>query len=254
MQRVCQQVPARRVVWVVCLLLAGAGARAETYSLAGGLSAPPYVDAETRSGVILDIVRAGLQASGHQLGEVRFVSNLRAEKDLLSGNVDMALHIPRGAPGVYHSQPLVYYWNVAISLQDRNLRIRELKDLHDLRVMGFQNARVLLGSGYREAVDRAAVYSEQPLQRGQVVALYRGGVDAVVMDLHIFRHYRRQLGDRELLDIRAPYRVHSILPPTPRSVAFRDPRLRDEFDAALQALRESGQYGEILRGYIFWVR
>ncbi len=243
--------PGGVLVLLLAVLLSGP-ACADRLSFAAIGSVPPYVIAFSDSGVVMDIVRETLALTGHELGDIHYMANLRAQRALAEGRVDMAMHVPATEPGVFHSLPLVHYWNVAITLQDRGHRIRALADLAGKRIVAFQNAGDLLGEDFREAVRHAASYREQPKQRGQVVALFRGGADVLVMDLHIFRYFRQILqNEDQALDLRRPVRVHSILPPSPRTIAFRDPRLRDAFNIALKQIQENGTYAEILEQYYF---
>ena len=243
-----------RVLFLWLTILPTLPAQAERLTLAAIQSVPPYVIAASDSGVVVDMVREALALTEHRLGEIQYVTNLRAQRALEEGRVDLAMHIPEAQPGVYHSHPLVHYWNVAISLQSEQIQVRSLEGLAGKRIIAFQNAQDLLGDAFQTAVSRAAKYAEQPNQRSQVVALFRGGADVLIMDLHIFRYYRTLLEEERELDFHRPIRVHSILPPSPRTIAFRDEALRDEFNAALRRIQENGTYARILERYYFWGR
>lgn len=245
---------ARHLMVLVFASLLALPAHGERLTFAAIQSVPPYVIASSDNGLMLDMVRETLALTRYELGDVQYVTNLRAQRALSEGRVDMAMHIPRSEIGIYHSQPLLYYWNVAVTRQGDRHQIRSLKDLAGKRVLAFQNAGKLLGAEFRNAVSLSASYAEQPNQRSQVVALFRGGADVLIMDLHIFRYYRRMLEEEHELDFDRPIRVHSILPPTPRAIAFRSQQLRDEFDVALRQIQKNGTYAQILERYHFWGR
>ncbi len=239
-----------RVLLLATLCASPGLLRAETYTFAGGLFAPPYVQPETGGGLFIELVREALRCMGHDIGQINYVSNLRALRQLQNRDVDMALHIPARQPGVFHSDPVIYYRNVAISLAENKFHITDVNDLKHYRVVGFQNARDLLGDRYRVAIQDNPDYSEQAKQRHQVIDLYRGGADVVVMDLGIFRYYRDHL--EPSLDVSADRRIHPILPPTPRTVAFRDPQLRDVFNRGLREILANGKHAEIVAKYDYW--
>lgn len=247
----------RRHAHVALLLLAtlvawfpGTAPRADNLVMSGGLSVPPYVIPESDSGLLVDLIRGALEVSGHRLAEARPTSNHRAAEQLLSGHVDLAIHVPLGSPELFYSKPVLFYRNVAITLRSANIRLRSLDDLEAHRVVGFQNARRLLGDEFEAVAGRLRGYEEVAHQRNQVVQLYRGDADVVLTELAVFRWYREDI--RERLDTSAGIEVHSLFQPTPRRVAFRTRQHRDDFNAGLTTLRRSGRAHRIYQEYARW--
>ncbi len=238
------------LLWVLAAVFQAPALRADSLVMSGGLSVPPYVIPDRESGLLVDLIRAALKVSGHGLAGNRPTTNQRAVEQLLAGHVDLAIHVPLGHPELFYSQPVLYYRNVAITLRASGIRLRTLADLENHRVVGFQNARRLLGDEFELLTDRLADYNEVAHQRTQVVQLYRGDVDVVVSELAVFRWYREDVRGR--LDTDPGIEVHALFEPSPRRVAFRKLRHRDDFDVGLRALRRSGRAHEIYQEYARW--
>ena len=80
-----------------------------------------------------------------------------------------------------------------------------------------------------------------------MLLLYR--IDVAVMDESIFRFYRQKLIDEKKADRSQEYVGFNIFPPTPYKAAFHDPRIRDDFNKAIAAMRKDGRYDAVYRKY-----
>jgi polar amino acid transport system substrate-binding protein len=90
-------------------------------------------------------------------------------------------------------------------------------------------------------------YKEHPQQITQNRLLYTGRVDVVIGDRLVFRYLNRQV--EASIDIRQPLVHHAIFKPSPRMAVFRDPVLRDAFNAGLKKIRKNGTYAAIYKKY-----
>lgn len=246
--------PSRRLLFlaIVSSLFAAEGSNACAAELIDvhigmGLPKPPYVLSPGNGGLDYEIAekvlaRAGYRMIGHQYPPARALALMRANQ------LDGVLSVTEGIGGNgYFSRPYVTYYNVAISLTKNNFKIASVADLRDYSVAGFQNARMLLGPDYRDVVNGHASYQEVADQKIQNRLLYAGRVDVIVGDRYIFYYYNRDVG--ALIDLRQAVTFHEIFPPAPRLLVFRDRTVRDQFDAALRSMEQSGAIRNLYKKY-----
>lgn len=213
-----------------------------------GLPKPPYIMESGTAGFDVDIARqalamAGYKMVGHMLPQTRALAMLRA------GQLDGMLSITEGIGGQdYFTDNYIVYQNVATTLARRNLKIQQVEDLAGYSVAAFQNASMVLGERYNLVVSNHTDYRELPTQITQNKLLYMGRVDVVVGDHLIFRHYIDKLEAQ--IDAKQPVTFHRIFPESPRKAVFRDPRVRDAFNAGLKAIRANGTYDAITSQYV----
>lgn len=209
---------------------------------------PPYVF-EDGSGIVVDIVRTALEASGHTVKPV-YVPIDRGFKMFAEKQVDGTTIIQEssGLKAAY-SDDFMQYHNRAFALKSRNLVVRGVADLGDKSVVAFQNADKYLGKDFARAVAENRRYKEMAQQEAQTHMLLLGRVDIAVMDESIFRYYRGKLITARKADPAREYVGYDIFPPTPYKAAFIDAKIRDEFNRAIAAMRKDGRYDAIYRKY-----
>ena len=62
--------------------------------VAASASLPPYVIEDTNSGIQLEILKAAFKSQGISNIHIHYMSNKRAEQQLMQGEVDIALNFP----------------------------------------------------------------------------------------------------------------------------------------------------------------
>jgi polar amino acid transport system substrate-binding protein len=80
--------------------------------------------------------------------------------------------------------------------------------------------------------------------------LLLGKTDIAVMDESIFRYYREKLISEGKADRNQEYVGFDIFPPTQYKAAFRDAKIRDDFNKGIVAMNKDGRYDAIYRKYI----
>jgi polar amino acid transport system substrate-binding protein len=242
----------RRLLLLVTVLFAPGtvfGDDLKPLNVAVGLSLPPYVIADERRGMEYDIVREALADDGYELVPVfmNFGDVLGAMSDQ---EVDAAMTYPGDLQvSATLSQVHIIYHNQAMTLASRGLEIDAIGDLAGKSVIAFQNARSYLPDSYQATVESSTVYSEVPEQHLQNLGLFTGDFEVAVADINIFNWFADDPRVTAASDADQTIAYHNIFPPTPYHVAFQDYRVRDAFDAALTAMKESGRYGEIIDSY-----
>jgi len=236
-------------LFLLALLLSWHPAQARELKIIFSQYTPPYVF-EKGDGIVVDIVRAALEPAGYKLMPV-YVPIGRGFELFAEKRVDgTAIIRENSGLKANYSDDFMQYHNRAFALKSRQLKIRNLKDLGGKTIIGFQNAHKYLGEAFGAAVANNPNYKEFANQETQTLMLLLGRIDLVVMDESIFRFYREKLVAEGKAPKSAEYEMFPLFPPTPYKTAFIDPKVRDDFNRGLAAMRRDGSYDAIFRRYI----
>ncbi len=240
-------------VWFIAFFvylsfLVSAPASAQQLRIGVGLSKPPYIIQETNSGVELDILRRALEIAGYELVPV-YLPMKRVLYGLNNGDLDGGITFRPDTPiKGYLSKSMITYQNFAISRADENLILDDLNALSNLSVLGFQNAKLLLGFNYADAIKDNDRYSEIANQELQAKMLLAGRVQVIISDFRIFLHFKNEI--EKMTGGNTGVIFHALFPPTLYHAGFTSEEVRDRFDKALETLKESGEYDRIFARYI----
>lgn len=236
------------VFYAFLLMVVNATAQAAEVKIAVGLALPPYVLSESDSGMEMEIVKEALAFKGHTL-KVVYLPFMRVAPTLEKGAADAALTVNEssGMKNVHYSDVHITYQNVAVGLARNGFSAASIMDLGQHSIIAFQNATKYLGSEFAAMAAANKKYSERAQQDKQIVMLYSGRTDLVVMDINIYKYYKK-LESRVATD--AAVDIFEVFPPTDYKVAFREKSLKDDFNAGLQRLRDNGRYQAIIEAYI----
>lgn len=219
----------------------------KTLQISTRVDLPPYVDGQNQSGIELDIIKAIFEGTAFrpqfvQLPRIRMISAFEngAVQGMLTQNVkssDVGC-----ATDVY-----IEHENVALTIADRELQFSSLNSLAGRAVVSFSGATTYIGHHFRDAVAKAALYTETTDQAGHIALLYKGRFDVIVGDRLLLqlahqKHFT-QTGQHR------PLAIHSILPVSPYIARFHEQEVCDIFNAGLDKLRDEGRYQKIWAGY-----
>ncbi len=242
----------RRLALLLTLVTSAITAHAAEVSMAFGEKIPPYCFPETNTGIELEVIGEALAYRGHVL-KPRYYPFARVPFSFKAGEVDAAmtdLGQDLALYGGHYGNPAVFYDNVFITLKARNLKIREPSDLKGLSVIAFQGAlnRYPL---WLDPVAKAGNYHEQPDQETQVLSLDKGRQDVVLSDRNIFKYFSLKL-KKERNFQQQPIEEHRFVELNPNDYRpiFRDLKVRDDFNAGLEHLRQTGRYQAIYDKYL----
>ena len=239
-----------RIFFMVCLVLTWPQqVQARELKIIFSQYTPPYVF-ENGQGIVVDIVREALQASGHTISPV-YVPIGRGFELFAEKRVD-GTAIIRENSGLQanYSDNFMQYHNRAFALKSRQYSLRKLEDLRGKTVVAFQNAQKYLGEAFGRVAADNPHYKEMANQETQALMLLLGRIDVAVMDESIFRFYREKLIAEGKVAKNTEFEVFPLFPPTPYKTAFIDARIRDSFNRELAAMRRDGRYQAIYRKYI----
>lgn len=212
-------------------------------------STPPYVFKDG-SGIVLSIVKEALAYKGHTINPI-FVNMGRASELFRDGYVD-ATSIIQTTSGLeaFYSVDFMQYHNAAFVLKKRHMKIEKLDDLKDFHIIAFQNAHLYLGEDFGKVAKLAdKKYMEVADQKQQVLMFLNGRTDVAVMDRHIFTFYKNLLIQENKVEKNIEIDLIELFSPTPYKTAFKDEKLRDDFNAGMKHLKETGRYDEIYNEY-----
>ncbi len=228
----------RLLMLIVCVISHVAAGK--TLDVAVGWTKPPYVIADGNTGFELDLVRTVFDSIGHEIIPI-YVPYGRSHAMLKSGMVDLTLTMNNKLDIDSNKLSDVYvtYQNVAISLRSADLQLNSVSDLQYHTVVAFQNAAVVLGSEFKQAINQSRLYIELPDQQKQVEMLLLGNTALVVMDINIFRHISKELKGTDQTD---NVDFHYLFPASPYRAGFKDLEVKNAFNLALQNFMQSDQY------------
>lgn len=239
----------------LCILLAVAApvTMAAEVQIGFGQQKPPFVFIEEKRGLELDLVREALAYRGHTM-QATLLPKRRLQRMLHAKTLDgmASLRISESLPGVYFSDPYITFNNYAITKQSANHVINSFEDLRGKRVLAWPNARKDLGADFARVVvppvGTRGLYSEhEQIEQNRFFWRYPNAV--ILIDKSIFGWFRQQLS--RSLDTSEDIVLHPIFDGGSRyGVAFRDEAIRDDFDAGLAQLHQTGRYQALVDSYI----
>lgn len=216
-----------------------------------GVYRPPYIFEKRDFGLDYDLAQAILKSSGYSIKSIHSPNN-RALIEIEKGKVDGVIGLPSGTDreNFYYSQPIISYDNVVITKKASGINIEKAEDLKKVRFLAFSNARTYLGPDYLAMVQDLRYDTEISNQEHQNRMFWQGKVQAIILDINIFRFYRNSL--KEKFKTSEDVVVHRIFSAksNERVAVFKSKVVRDQFNDALKELRSSGGYQKIFDRYI----
>lgn len=242
----------RHLIRIILLLSLTQVALSETITMAFGEKIPPYCFPETNSGIELDIISEALAYRGHTL-KPEYYPLGRIPVAFRQQRVDAAmtdLGEDLTSSGGFYGEPAVLYYNAFITLTKNQLTITQPGDLKDLSIISFQGA----DKRFPEWLSQVKVgknYSEKNDQNTQVAMLQSGRKDVVLSDIYIYRYFENQAYKNTGLKPLA-VTVHDVIALNPQDYrpVFRSKKIRDDFNAGLQHMKNSGRIQQIYDHYI----
>lgn len=216
--------------------------------IATSSSIPPYVITDQHRGIVIEILQQALAPYGHQI-EFVYAPNRRVVHMVEEHQVDGVFNLAWGAlTRVHYSEPIIDYRNVAITRDTFRKPLATLEDLNGLRVVVFQNAAQFLGEEFGQLLEKNASFHEVSNQRSQVLMLFSGRADVIIMEQRIFDYFYHDMVARG--EVGGRYTIYPLFPPAPRYAAFTREELRDQFNAGLAKLRQTGRIEQIIDSYL----
>ena len=242
------------ILCLLCIVFPAAELAAEELTIAVATDAPPYIMKQGTTGIDIDILHAALKPSGNTF-KVKQMPYGDLAESLAEDGVDAAANVLKLDDGAFYSDNFIKYRNFAITKEAAGIKLESIADLKGKTIAAWDSAYEDLGPEYEKLfspnVDKPyrKKYHEFKEQAEQVEAFWSGKVEVIVIDEAIFRWLTRQLADK--VDTSAELSWHKIFPGTSQyRVKFKSKTVRDDFNAGLKQLIESGQYQKIYDKYL----
>ena len=220
--------------------------------VAFGEKIPPFCFPATDSGIEVEVIGEALAFRGHVL-KPEYYPFARIPVAFLAHNVDAAMtDLGRNmeSEGGLYGDPAVFYDNVFITLKERNITINKPEDLQGLSVIAFSGAAKRYPEWLQHVQD-SNLYYEQNNQALQALTLDRQHYDVVLSDRNIFKYFTLHLRREKGFDPKPVEEQHFVeLNPMDYRPVFWDEHIRDDFNAGLKHLKETGRYQEIYDKYL----
>lgn len=212
-------------------------------------STPPFVFKDG-SGIVMELMEKSLAYKSHTVKPV-FVNIGRGLEMYKAGYVDASSLLNKSS-GIKtnYSEYFMQYHNAIFALKKNNFKIEKLDDLSSYYFSSFQNATDYLGEEFAKVANKAKEkYSEIADQKQQVYKLLMGRTELTIMDKSIFEYYKNKLISEGKISKDIKIQKFELFKPSKFRAAFRDKQIRDDFNAGLKKLKESGKYDEIYEKY-----
>lgn len=227
------------ITWLIFFLITSS-VLAKPFNVVVGLTKPPYVIQETNSGFEIELLSQLLTSIGKKPNflYVPYGQSLRMLEDksvdaLMTVNTSIIKDID------LLSAPYVTYQNVVITLKQENVSLKGISDLSILPTAAFQTATKVLGEEYINAVNKNPNYFEVATQKRQAKLLYENKVNALVIDLNIFKVVSPSVGGmKDLSDVD----IHYLFPKSSFRLAFKNKKHIKAFNSALAEFKKSTEY------------
>ncbi len=218
----------------------------EPLSAAINLDIPPYIMNEATDGLEIAIVKKALPGQNVEFVQMPFNEINQA---ISSGTADLAVSVAATDSDGIYSDYFITFENYAISHEAVKLEINDISDLAGRPLLTWQGAYFELGPAfeamYGPGGSEHANYIEVADLQELVVQFWRDPDSIAVIDHNVFRYFTDQAGETM-----QEARLHDLFAPGSNfRVGFRDADVRDQFDAGLSQLCESGEYGRLLERY-----
>ena len=233
-----------QIVLIVSLFLTG-NIRADIIDVALHNS-PPWSDTDSSGqiiGVEIEIIKAAYAAKGHSL-KFSISGYSRLLKRIAEKKFDFASPLPESVdiPGIIRTDTFLPFQDVALTWTESKIKIQSVTDLEGKSVTAYQNATVVLGEQYANAVKRSE-YREVAKRETPLNLLSLRRTDVVIGEKHILTAISEKLHGPGKVT------VHPIFPIINYGGGVWNEKLRQDFNAGLKIIRENGDYNRILKKF-----
>jgi polar amino acid transport system substrate-binding protein len=220
-------------------------------TLLSGISRPPFIIAEDNKGMQIEIIKAAFAYSNTQVNFMYFPM-IRQVEVYKKRNIEGLITLSENDNelGLYLSKPYISYENVVITLASNNFDINKISDLSKVSVAAFQSASKFFGDKFNYIFEDSSSYVEVENQKSQLALLFTKRVDAIVIDINIFKHLlilmrkeNNNLYNEEVV-------VHQLFEKADYVAGFTEEKHQKDFDKGIAEIKTNGNYQKIIDSYL----
>ena len=222
-------------------------------TLLSGISRPPFIIAEDNKGMQIEIIKAAFANSNTQVNFMYFPM-IRQVEVYKKRNIEglITLSESDNELGLYLSKPYISYENVVITLASNNFDINQISDLSKVSVAAFQSATKFFGDKFNYIFEDSSSYVELENQKSQLALLFTKRVDAIVIDINIFKHLlilmRKEKEDNNFYNEKIV--VHQLFEKADYVAGFTKEKHQKSFDKGIAEIKANGNYQKIMDSYL----
>lgn len=245
-----------KTFFVILLFLTNFSAHAQTLKVAFGNVRPPYIIEERGllTGIELDVVKESLLLSGYKIEQVQLPTK-RLSLAIPKMGFDIVVGVDTQDPRYYYSDEYIEFKNYAVAKSSRNLKLMSIENLKNYTVGAWPLAWQQCGAKYKAlfSPNKEGIFPEgyfEPVTaESQNKMFWMDRIDVSVLNKMTFNYYKNFL--RKTLNTTADVVYYDIFPDKVKYfVAFKDEKMRDDFNNGLAQLRRSKRYNRIFDSYI----
>lgn len=206
----------------------------------------------SHSGIEIDLAKAAFAAVDIKLA-THFFANDKLKHALTNRRVDAIVTATNPDNKFYESDLFISYHNLAISKKRSQITLNSLQDITQYHSAAWRNAHIHLGKEFGQLFkplldQHADNYLEMENQLSQCRMFWLDRIDIIIIDKSIFNWCKLQLSE---INTQEAVVIHDLFKfPNEYPVLFRSKPLRDQFNLGLKAIRENGQYQQILNKHL----
>ncbi|MBF0279737.1 MAG: transporter substrate-binding domain-containing protein [SAR324 cluster bacterium] len=236
------------IAWSAIVVLCASKGSAQEVSIAFPGNLPPWVMDNKEQGITLEIVRESFKMVGSTV-KPSFLS-LKALNQVIAPDLDAHAQVESLSLNGHYSKMFAEFQTSLISLKPNRIVIKSINDIKDKRIAAYQNASLLFGTVFQQMSQNNPHYRELANQEQQVVQLYDGLADLILLDRSIFLYFRRITAETNTSMSITFHQVPGLTAPSPVFLVFHDAKLREKFNVGLDLLKEVGEYNNIFYKYV----
>lgn len=206
-----------------------------------------------QSGIEIDVFREALALMGHTLStKVMHKKHLKRELSR-NKNIDAVSAVNLKQDRFYYSDEMVAFKNLAVTKENRNISLNKVSDLEPYTVSTWPGGYTVLGDDFNKLYGKRGThkknYKQFPSQLNQSMSFWSNKTDVMIVDRYIFKHYRKMLSHEFGTFSQKVIFSHLFSKESPHYAAFKEKKLRDQFNDALIMLKQDGIYQAIVERY-----
>lgn len=207
---------------------------------------PPFFVVSDRTGLERDIIVQAFGNAGYKT-EISYRRGWEAAFMKKQEGIDCITTVNEDEKRVegFFSDTVVTYQDKAIYLAGKGTEINNVQDMYGMTVEAFPDATEVLPLG--DLPDRSR-YHEHSSKASQVILLFRGKIDVLIMESSFFDYFRNQV--KPLIDDSMAVEKRNLFPPVHYKIACHDESLRDEFNRGLDQLKQKNGIAPLYAKYL----
>ncbi len=212
------------------------------------------VELYSGKGIEIDIFRKAFELMGHTL-KVKIMPKGRLKRSLRVDNgIDAVSAVNLTQDKFFYSDKLVTFVDFAVSKASNDIELNKISDLKDYTVGTWPGAYTVLGEEFEKLYGRQGThrhkYFQYSNQLHQNEEFWSDNLEVIILDRYIFAHYKKLLAENYPTQT-TKLRFDDVFEgDVVYYAAFKDQKIRDQFNEALAVIRHNGIYQKIIDNYI----